>query len=238
MSETTRSSGAGGPDPGTPRGRSQTVRTYCVYLATTAGLFCAIASWGLGGIVLSVVILATATAILASSVWGADGRSAVPGIIRVSLGTGLITPAAVGLIAIFKFAGVLMVLVLAATTPRLVSLVKARRQAQGDHRVTPPEPATPRGPATSLAGGPAADPARELGSLGDAALCWAWRRSFRLLEAATSAAERLSVVEQRQQYLDELTRRSPEGVAAWLASGARASGNPLPYLDDARRRAN
>jgi hypothetical protein len=238
VSEATRSSGAGGRDPGTSRGKSQTARTYCLYLATTAGLVCAIGSWGLGGVVLSAVILATATAILASSVWGADGRSAVPGIVRVSLGTGLITPAAVGLIAVFKFAGVLMVLIFAATTPRLVAFVKARRQAQGDPPVEPPVSGTPRGSATPLADGPEADPARELGSLGDAALCWAWRRSFRLLEAAGSAAERLSVVEQRQRYLDELARRSPEGVAAWLAAGARASGNPLPYLDDARRRAN
>jgi hypothetical protein len=77
----------------------------------------------------------------------------------------------------------------------------------------------------------------ELRNLDDEALCLAWRRSFLLLDGARSAAERLAVVEQRQQYLDELHRRSPKGLAAWLASGARASGNPLPYVDDARRRA-
>ncbi|MEJ1111451.1 MULTISPECIES: hypothetical protein [unclassified Kribbella] len=83
----------------------------------------------------------------------------------------------------------------------------------------------------------AAEPMPELSRLDDAALCLVWRRSFLRLEAAQSAPERLAVVEQRQQYLDELQRRSPEGLAAWLAAGARASGNPLPYVGDEWRRA-
>jgi hypothetical protein len=57
-----------------------------------------------------------------------------------------------------------------------------------------------------------------------------------LLEGAATAGERLAVVEQRQRYLDELYRRSPDGLAAWFASGARASGDPLPYVDESRRR--
>ncbi|HET6985798.1 MAG TPA: hypothetical protein VFI00_04245 [Kribbella sp.] len=238
MSEATRSSGASGPDPGTSRGKSRSLRSWCVYLATTAGLLCVIASWGLGSAVISVVVVATATAVVASSVWGADGRREVPRIVRVTVGVGLMAPAAVGLIAVFGIAGVLLVLALAATTPALRSRIPGRRHAHGDPPVTRPEPPTPRGPATSVADGPAAGPARELGSLDDEALCWAWRRSFRLLEAARSATDRLSVVELRQQYLDELHRRCPEGFAAWLAAGARASGNPLPYVGDRRRRAD
>ena len=74
MSETTRSSGAGGRDPGTSRSKGQSVRTCCIYLATTVGLVCAIASWGVGGTVISVVVVATTTAVVASSMWGADGR--------------------------------------------------------------------------------------------------------------------------------------------------------------------
>jgi hypothetical protein len=150
----------------------------------------------------------------------------------------MMTPAAVGLIAVAKIAGVLVVVILAVTTPALTSLYQARRKAKGDRPVVRPEPTTPYESVTSLADGSAAAPAPELSSLGDEALCLAWRRSFRLLETATSAAERLTVVKKRQQYLDELQRRSPEGLAAWLASGARASGNPLPYVDDARRRAS
>ena len=235
MGETTRSSG--GREPGTSRGKSQGVRSWCVYLATTTGLLCAIASWGLAAVLIGVVVVTLATAVVVSSAWGADGRPAVARIVRVTFAAGLMTPAAVGLIAVFAFAGVLLVLILVATTPGLIALIKARRDVKGDPAAAQPGPETWRVPTTSPADDPANEPARELGSLDDAALCLAWRRSFRLLETASSAAERVSIVEQRQQYLDELNRRSPEGLAAWLASGARASGNPLPYVDDARRRA-
>lgn len=232
VSETRRSSGADGSDPGTSRGKSGRFRSWCVYLLTTVGLFFAVVSWGLGAVVISMVTVAMAAAVLASSLWGGNGWSATRKIVRVTFAAALITPAAVGLIAVSKLAGVLIVLVLAATTPAVTSRVQARRPAREDP-VVRPEPLSD--PATWLAADRA--PAGELSSLDDVALCLAWRRSFRLLEASRSATERLVVVEQRQRYLDELHRRSPDGLAAWLASGARASGNPLPYVDDARRRA-
>ena len=237
MSETKRSSGTDGPDPGTSRGKSRGVRAWCLYLATTIGLFCLMGRWGLGGAVTGVVVALTAGAVTALAIWGVEGRREVRRIARVTLATGLMAPAAVGLIGVFNVAGVLVVLALAATTPALTSRIP-RRQAAGDSPVDQPEPAARRAPETSLADGPAAAPASELSSLGNEALCLAWRRSFRLLEAAASAAERLAVVEQRQQYLDEFQRRCPDGLAAWLASGARASSNPLPFLGDARRRAD
>lgn len=239
MSEPTRSEGADGTDPDTSRGMSRRVRSWCVYLATAAGLFCAIATWGLQWALTSVIFVGVSAAIVATSIWAEDGRRAVPRIARVALAAGLIAPAAVGLVVVCKLAGVLVVLMLAGTTPALTSLVRARRLARGNLPVVQPESATPDLPAPS--GQPslnsfAAKPAGELSSLGDDALCLAWRRSFLLLEDARSAAERLSVVEQRQKYLDELHQRSPEGIAAWLASGARASGNPLPYLAGHQRR--
>ena len=66
--------------------------------------------------------------------------------------------------------------------------------------------------------------------LDDRALCLAWRHSYPMLMAARSPEERLAVVQRRQEYLDELHRRSPEGLAAWFAAGGRASSNPLPFL--------
>jgi hypothetical protein len=77
----------------------------------------------------------------------------------------------------------------------------------------------------------------DLESLDDEALCQAWRRSFLLLQAAATANGHMSIVRQRERFLDELSRRSPQGFAAWLTSGARAAGNPLPYLGDQRRKA-
>ncbi|MFC5263167.1 hypothetical protein ACFPJ1_13725 [Kribbella qitaiheensis] len=215
------------------------VRSWCVYLATAAGLFCVVATWGLQWAFTSVVLFGASAAIVAATIWAEDGRRAVPKIARVALAAGLIAPAAMGLVVVCKLAGVLVVLMLAGTTPALTSLVRARRLARGNRPVVQPEPATPDLPAPWRQPAPnssAAEPVRELSALNDDALCLAWRRSFLLLEEARSAAERLSIVEQRQKYLDELHQRSPEGVAAWLASGARASGNPFPYLADHQRR--
>jgi hypothetical protein len=73
-------------------------------------------------------------------------------------------------------------------------------------------------------------PEVEAGELSDDALCLAWRASFSALERAESHAERLRIVEARHTYLDELERRNPPGVAAWLASGARAAGNPTKFV--------
>lgn len=66
--------------------------------------------------------------------------------------------------------------------------------------------------------------------LDDDALCWAWRRSYVVLQRSRSEATRLHVVEVRQTYLDELERRNAMGLAAWLASGARAAGNPSRFI--------
>jgi hypothetical protein len=66
--------------------------------------------------------------------------------------------------------------------------------------------------------------------LDDDALCWAWRRSYVVLQRTHTAPRRLHVVEVRQAYLDELERRNAMGLSAWLASGARAAGNPSPFI--------
>lgn len=86
------------------------------------------------------------------------------------------------------------------------------------------EPASDDDPDADL---PAGD---EVATLDDSALCHAWRRSFVQLQASRSVPRRAEVVQLRQQYLDELDRRHPTELRSWLASGARAAGNPLPYL--------
>lgn len=68
-------------------------------------------------------------------------------------------------------------------------------------------------------------------TLDDEALCRAWRRSFVHLSASRLPSRRLEVVSLRQAYLDELARRHPEAVVRWLASGARAASNPMPFLE-------
>ena len=73
----------------------------------------------------------------------------------------------------------------------------------------------------------------ELSLLTDEQLCQAWRASYRALGDGPSGI-RMGAVAERQRVLDEFERRNSRGLAAWLASGARAAGNPLPYLAEGR----
>jgi hypothetical protein len=66
--------------------------------------------------------------------------------------------------------------------------------------------------------------------LGTADLCAAWRRSYYQLVLATDEPARRLVVQRRQELLDELERRDGRGFRRWLDSGARAGGDPGPYL--------
>lgn len=84
-----------------------------------------------------------------------------------------------------------------------------------------PEPA--RAPLDVSDWGPA------IQALSDEELCWSWRASYTALQAAPSAAS-VELVTLRQAYLDDLERRNPRGMRAWLDSGARAAGNPARYL--------
>ncbi len=68
-------------------------------------------------------------------------------------------------------------------------------------------------------------------------LCQAWCASYLVLsersgEQGTKAV--LAAVEERQRYLDELERRNPEGLAAWLAVDGRVASNPASYLTERR----
>lgn len=67
-------------------------------------------------------------------------------------------------------------------------------------------------------------------SMNDTDLCRAWQTSFIALQRAPSLSHQLGVIEARQNYLDELERRNPQGLTAWLASGARAAGDPSRFV--------
>jgi len=75
-------------------------------------------------------------------------------------------------------------------------------------------------------------PLPELRLLTDEQLCRRWRSSYVALQGPVSAARMMRTVEERQRCLDELERRNATGLAAWFASGARAAGNPLPYITE------
>ena len=71
---------------------------------------------------------------------------------------------------------------------------------------------------------------RRSGALSTAELCRQWRDSYEALRYATTATARLRIVEARQRCLDELERRDPLGLKAWLGENASAAGDPSRFL--------
>jgi hypothetical protein len=66
--------------------------------------------------------------------------------------------------------------------------------------------------------------------LEDADLCLAWCSSYVALQRAKTAESRLRLVTMRALYLDELERRNPSALAAWLSNGARAAAPPRAFV--------
>ena len=93
-------------------------------------------------------------------------------------------------------------------------------------------PATERPGTTDNATPPAIDLTRPARSLTDAELCLAWRSSAhslnRLQLARKDLPQQLQLLEERQQYLDELERRHPETFTRWLAEGTRSAITSSP----------
>jgi hypothetical protein len=73
-------------------------------------------------------------------------------------------------------------------------------------------------------------PAPDPRLLSDEELCQAWCSSFQVVRTATSPRRLEVVAQERRSYLDELQRRHPLAVEAWLAGPATADGSPMPYL--------
>jgi hypothetical protein len=71
--------------------------------------------------------------------------------------------------------------------------------------------------------------------MGTEELCVAWRHSYHQLVLAADEPARRQVVQRRQDFLDEIERRDGRGFRRWLDSGARAGGDPGPYLSTRSR---
>ena len=216
----------------------------CAQVATAIGLAAAVARWGwqgpLAGVLGLAFIVAAMTAAVAA---GEGGFRALPRMAWTGLATALGVTAVAGMVAVFQSLGLLVVVMLFGSSPAVTTAIRVLWHSVMDtpdtaQRDGPPAQAHATRADVDLSGAPTpAVPAtwwspEEFGSLDDVSLCLAWRQSFILLESAQSPEDRFAVVEQRQRCLDELQRRYPQGVAAWLSSGARASGNPLPFLSD------
>jgi hypothetical protein len=200
------------------------------------GAVCAFLTWGWAVAIYGLVGW-TLLGLLASLI----DLPAVQSPIRVAARALVCLLAAAGLIAMIGWAAVVWVAVVAAAHPALEHqlsrhLGSADPVASGHDSArreeTPVPPAGPETSAVTSAGLP--DP-EVIAGLDDEKLCQAWRRSFVHLATCRMPTRRLEIVQLRQVYLDELARRHPAAVRRWLASGARAASNPMPFVDKSSR---
>ena len=123
------------------------------------------------------------------------------------------------------------VLTLAAaccTSPWAVARLKESRLTASSAAEVPPH----QDPVHALhRGRPGVDP-QSAQRLSTADLCAAWRISLHALASAPDTQARIHVVSARQVYLDEMERRSPAAVQAWLAADALAAQTPDRYLSE------
>lgn len=197
-------------------------RGYVVVL-TGAGLVSAVTIWGWPGPTSALLSVAVLAALVRCCLPELPEPLRARTLADVGLTVGAWTVAAAGLVAALRFTGLFLVLLAVAGHP--VVRRRLRGSAPAPVVTTPPTEETEPLHLDPL-------PCESLSDLEDEALCQAWRRSYRLLESTTGVEERALLAELRGRYLDELDRRHPDGVSRWLASGARAAGNPLPYLAD------
>lgn len=66
--------------------------------------------------------------------------------------------------------------------------------------------------------------------LSDEDLCLAWESSGRALRRCRTSGARLTLVRVRQACLDELERRQPDAIRAWVLAAEDAETSPAPYL--------
>lgn len=203
-------------------------RDVVVIAAVALGLSCSMGVWG----VRSSLALLVSFTFTAAVILGVITERASTGV-HTGIAAGICLAAGVGLLAALGWLGLLIVLALLATSPFL------RSRLGGRWRLRQPPPTRGDEARLSAPDAEALEPVQQVErepadvrTLDDAALCLAWRRSFVRLESQRGAAARLAIVEQRQRYLDELQRRHGAAFQSWLESGARASGNPLPFLQD------
>lgn len=206
------------------------------------GCLCGLATWGLRTTATVAFSSAVIGCCLSAMLSAASGMQTVRRTVRAGLVVGLAATATLGLVGVLGVTGLVAVLVVAGTHPASRRALRVHAKGLGSGPAVQSTRRSGR-PESAIATNRTRDirqrRAVELDNLSDAELCMTWRRSFVWLEAACVAPERVLVVQLRQELLDELQRRHPAGVSAWLASGARAAGNPLPFLErrpDPRRR--
>jgi hypothetical protein len=163
------------------------------------------------------------------------------GLVRSLLPPGVSSPRpltlAIGMLTVIAFAlvsfplGLLVLLTGCLSSPAVVRrCLHAGRHRAARQAVAPPRHTEPKGTEDADCSLTLSESMGPLHGLDDRQLCRLWRESFWVLRDAAPPGTVLRVVSLRGACLEELERREPAAVQAWLESGARASGGPEKYL--------
>jgi hypothetical protein len=163
-----------------------------------------------GNVMLPLLFVATLIGLTAATTaWSRPGETTIAARSRRAAVVGLTVISAIvvcaGCVVLLGAAGPTLLLVLGVTSPAAVRWC-GRKLGHVPGRI------------------------RGTGALTTAELCRQWQDSYKSLRDATTAAARLRIVEARQLYLDELERRDPVGLEAWLGKNASAAGDPSRFL--------
>jgi hypothetical protein len=182
---------------------------------------------------LFVAVGVLAAALIVSSSAEAAPWSRSRRVCRVALLWGAAGGAMAGFVALVGPLGLLVAVLLAATSP---SSFRACRRGLGALRR--PTAAQVDALARSLACmNPMYVPFEltfDLRLLTDRQLANAWRNSEAAVTSPSGPRAALRAVEERGRYLDEFERRQPSLLRAWLASDAGAPDGPLPFATASR----
>jgi len=122
--------------------------------------------------------------------------------------------------------GVVAALVTGAAVIAGLAVGLVRRERRGTDRTAPAPVAWP--PPASAAR--QAQPLPPVAALPTSALGREWLRSTVALGTRLQPAARAAIVRRRQETLDELERRDPDGFARWLAGGPAAGSDPAQFV--------
>lgn len=196
-----------------------------------ASIAAACVSWTPGGVVLAYVMATLTIGFALMALPGAAGPGSIDlrkacSFVRTSAPLGA---AALVVIAMFDMTGLMaapLFVVAGATSPHLIGWVAGliRSTSRGRRWVLrTSSPAEHEAAWEQLVRG-------EVARLSDTELCWGWRISYQILSESADPRWHGQVVVVRASYLNELERRYPAQIAAWLASGPLPANGPERYL--------
>jgi hypothetical protein len=192
----------------------------------SVGVTAAVVSSSIPTTVIIFAIMALCLGVLSANLQSLNSEGQPGGSISASTvsehgcAAGFVVVAFYGLSSLIGVAVLPLAILLAVTCPPVATRWRARVAPQSSVESSSDPLPTPT-PTTDHA------PVR---AMTDAELCMAWRHSFVELQRTDVVEAITAIAAFRQQLLDELERRNPDGFGVWLASGARAPSDPARYL--------